>query len=103
MVLSLGSPLRPPPRDVPGVIDQTRGILRYVDANCPGPAELRSAGGRFVDGAILAAELRALLRSQGVDGLGAGLNARIAKRALSTAITWTLFEEGERRLARGRG
>ena len=48
MVLSLGSPLRPPPRDVPGVIDQTRGILTYVDARCPGAAELRAAGGRFV-------------------------------------------------------
>jgi len=47
-VLSLGSPLRPPPVDVPGVIDQTRGILTYVDSNCPGPAELRAAGGRFV-------------------------------------------------------
>ena len=48
MVLSLGSPLRPPPRGIPGVFDQTRGILTYVDANCPGAAELAAAGGRFV-------------------------------------------------------
>lgn len=27
---------RPPPRDVPGVVDQTRGLLYYVEENCPG-------------------------------------------------------------------
>jgi hypothetical protein len=42
-VLSLGSPLRPPPRGIPGVFDQTRGILTYVDDKCPGPAELQAA------------------------------------------------------------
>jgi hypothetical protein len=47
-VLSLGSPLRPPPRGVPGVFDQTRGILTYVDERCPGPQQLAAAGGRFV-------------------------------------------------------
>lgn len=30
-LVSLGSPMKPVPRDVPGVIDQTRGILTYVD------------------------------------------------------------------------
>ena len=48
VVLSLGSPLRPPPRGVPGVFDQTRGILTYVDERCPGAEALRAAGGRFV-------------------------------------------------------
>lgn len=47
-VVSLGSPLRPPPRGVAGVVDQTRGILTYVDANCPGAPELAAAGGRWV-------------------------------------------------------
>ena len=47
-IVTLGSPLRPPPTDVPGVIDQTRGILSYVDANCPSPADVAKAGGRFV-------------------------------------------------------
>jgi len=27
---------RPPPRNVPGVVDQTRGLLYYVEENCPG-------------------------------------------------------------------
>jgi hypothetical protein len=48
VVLSLGSPLRPPPTGIPGVFDQTRGILTYVDAQCPGPEQLAAAGGRFV-------------------------------------------------------
>jgi len=30
-LISLGSPMKPVPRGVPGVIDQTRGILTYVD------------------------------------------------------------------------
>lgn len=34
--VSLGSPHNPPPKDVPGVVDQTRGILTWVEANCPG-------------------------------------------------------------------
>lgn len=45
---TLGSPLRPPPSGVPGLIDQTRGILAFVEANCPGPAQLVAAGGRAV-------------------------------------------------------
>ena len=43
VVLSLGSPLRPPPSGIPGVFDQTRGILTYVDRECPGAAELQAA------------------------------------------------------------
>lgn len=32
-LVSLGSPLNAVPKDVPGVVDQTRGILTYVEAN----------------------------------------------------------------------
>jgi hypothetical protein len=39
-VISLGSPLNAVPLDVPGVIDQTRGILTYVETNCLSPKEL---------------------------------------------------------------
>lgn len=42
LVLTLGSPLRPPP-NAPGVIDQTRGILKYVDEFCPGPKDIQAA------------------------------------------------------------
>jgi len=58
--------------------------------------QLRPAGGRFVDGAVLVAEARALVRAQGARGLYVGFGARVAKRTLSTALTWTLFEEGMR-------
>ena len=34
--VSLGSPHTPPPKDVPGAIDQTRGILTWVNAETPG-------------------------------------------------------------------
>ena len=39
-VVSLGSPLNAVPLDVPGVVDQTRGILTYVEANCLSPKAL---------------------------------------------------------------
>ena len=39
-VVTLGSPLNAVPKDVPGVVDQTRGILTYVEANCAMPNEL---------------------------------------------------------------
>ncbi|CAN1271976.1 hypothetical protein LINPERPRIM_LOCUS14369 [Linum perenne] len=34
LLLTLGTPHLPPPRDVPGVIDQTRGLLYYVEDHC---------------------------------------------------------------------
>ena len=39
-LVSLGSPLNAVPKGVPGVVDQTRGILTYVEANCATPAQL---------------------------------------------------------------
>lgn len=35
-LVSLGSPHLPPPRGIPGVFDQTRGLLYHVEDNCPG-------------------------------------------------------------------
>ena len=60
--------------------------------------QLQPAGGRFVDGAVLANEVRALVRAEGVGGLFAGLVARVAKRATTTALTWLCFEELLKRL-----
>ncbi|BFG21333.1 hypothetical protein CerSpe_076070 [Prunus speciosa] len=34
LLLTLGTPHLPPPKGVSGVIDQTRGLLDYVDKNC---------------------------------------------------------------------
>ncbi|KAI3965952.1 hypothetical protein MKX01_010909 [Papaver californicum] len=56
LLLTLGSPLSPPPKDLPGVIDQTRGLLEYVERHCA-PAvyttELRyvCVAGRYIKGA----------------------------------------------------
>ncbi|KAL5724545.1 hypothetical protein ACHQM5_007789 [Ranunculus cassubicifolius] len=35
LLLTLGTPHMPPPKGVPGVIDQTRGLLDYVQRYCP--------------------------------------------------------------------
>jgi hypothetical protein len=45
--VSLGSPHRAPPKGVEGVVDQTRGILTWVEDNCPG-AHLHDEGVRYV-------------------------------------------------------
>ena len=54
--------------------------------------QLRPAGGRFVDGAVLSREVGVLLRQEGGAGLFVGLAPRVVKRATTTALTWTLFE-----------
>lgn len=35
-LVSLGSPHRPPPEGAKGIVDQTRGILKFCEDNCPG-------------------------------------------------------------------
>ena len=52
-------------------------------------------------GSVLAAEAARVLREEGAAGLFRGLQARVLKRASSTAFTWTLFEEGMRRSGGG--
>lgn len=53
--VSLGSPHQPPP---PGVVDQTRGILTWISANCPGAhhddVQYVTVAGKWVQGAALA-------------------------------------------------
>ncbi|XP_071690555.1 uncharacterized protein [Rutidosis leptorrhynchoides] len=55
LLLTLGSPLQPPPKGVPGVVDQTRGLLYYVEENCRKAVytpELRYVciAGRYIQG-----------------------------------------------------
>jgi len=54
-------------------------------------------GGRLAVGRVLLRETGRVLQEEGPRGLFTGLEARILKRASSTAFTWTLFEEGMRR------
>ncbi|KAM7472409.1 hypothetical protein LguiA_010592 [Lonicera macranthoides] len=56
LLLTLGSPLQPPPKGLPGVIDQTRGLLTYVEKHCAKAVytpELRYVciAGRYIQGA----------------------------------------------------
>jgi pimeloyl-ACP methyl ester carboxylesterase len=57
-LVSLGSPLNSVPKDVPGVVDQTRGILTYVESRCASAADLAARGvavtclaGKWLEGA----------------------------------------------------
>lgn len=55
LLLTLGTPHLPPPKDVEGVIDQTRGLLHYVQHNCSRAVytpELKyvCVAGRFIKG-----------------------------------------------------
>eukprot|EP01138_Halocafeteria_seosinensis_P005252 gb/GECG01005369.1/.p1 GENE.gb/GECG01005369.1/~~gb/GECG01005369.1/.p1 ORF type:complete len:390 (+),score=31.56 gb/GECG01005369.1/:1-1170(+) len=43
-------------------------------------------------------ELKHILRHEGIASLYSGATVRVAKRAFSTAVTWTIFEEGLRRM-----
>ncbi|KAG5232925.1 hypothetical protein OIU77_004340 [Salix suchowensis] len=56
LLLTLGTPHLPPPKGVPGVIDQTRGLLDYVEKHCKKAVytpELRYVciAGRYIKGA----------------------------------------------------
>ncbi|KAF7138567.1 hypothetical protein RHSIM_Rhsim07G0047700 [Rhododendron simsii] len=56
LLLTLGTPHLPPPKGSPGVIDQTRGLLNYVEKNCSKAVytpELRYVciAGRYIQGA----------------------------------------------------
>jgi solute carrier family 25 protein 38 len=47
-------------------------------------------------GRVLLGEAARVLREEGVPGLFTGLQARVLKKATSTAFTWTIFEQGMR-------
>ncbi|KAJ4721399.1 GPI inositol-deacylase PGAP1-like protein [Melia azedarach] len=58
LLLTLGTPHLPPPKGLPGVIDQTRGLLYYVEKHCTKAAytpELKYVciAGRYIQGARL--------------------------------------------------
>ncbi|XP_034709377.1 uncharacterized protein LOC117932302 isoform X1 [Vitis riparia] len=58
LLLTLGTPHLPPPKGMPGVIDQTRGLLDYVEKNCSKAVytpQLKYVciAGRYIQGAQL--------------------------------------------------
>ncbi|KAL6981544.1 hypothetical protein U1Q18_023171 [Sarracenia purpurea var. burkii] len=58
LLLTLGTPHQPPPKGLPGVIDQTRGLLNYVEKHCSKAVytpKLRYVciAGRYIKGARL--------------------------------------------------
>ncbi|KAH7306673.1 hypothetical protein KP509_22G024400 [Ceratopteris richardii] len=69
MLLSLGTPHLPPPKGVPGVVDQTGGLLDYVNRACPGDCfapdvKYICVAGRFLKGErIILSEVQAIARA----------------------------------------
>ncbi|XP_028751249.1 uncharacterized protein LOC114711064 [Neltuma alba] len=56
LLLTLGTPHLPPPKGTPGVIDQTRGLLNYVEQNCSKAVYTPQTkyvciAGRYIEGA----------------------------------------------------
>ncbi|KAL0730085.1 hypothetical protein Bca4012_026178 [Brassica carinata] len=76
LLLTLGTPHLPPPRGLSGVVDQTRGLLYYVEENCAKAVytpELRYVciAGRYIRGAPLVDKADANVDSDvtvGIDG-----------------------------------
>ncbi|KAL9682537.1 hypothetical protein QQ045_014338 [Rhodiola kirilowii] len=55
LLLTLGTPHLPPPKGLPGVIDQTRGLLYYVEEQCAKPeytpeVKYVCIAGRYIQG-----------------------------------------------------
>ncbi|KAH0937068.1 hypothetical protein HID58_004529 [Brassica napus] len=77
LLLTLGTPHLPPPRGLSGVIDQTRGLLYYVEENCAKAVytpELRYVciAGRYIRGAPLVDKADANVDSDVTVGIEGG-------------------------------
>ncbi|KAH7387755.1 hypothetical protein KP509_16G039500 [Ceratopteris richardii] len=74
VLVSLGTPHLPPPKGIPGVIDQTRGLLDYVNEVCPGSCfapdvDYICVAGRFVKGERFFSEKRPAVAATGLGAL----------------------------------
>ncbi|KAL3699142.1 hypothetical protein R1sor_017164 [Riccia sorocarpa] len=87
LLLTLGTPHLPPPRGVPGVFDQTRGLLYHVENTSPGAFHAPDVkyvciAGRYLKGRDFGAEKTPPVASTGVGTLDleevAGREAQIA-------------------------
>mmetsp|Transcript_19475 Transcript_19475/g.31529 ORF Transcript_19475/g.31529 Transcript_19475/m.31529 type:complete len:289 (+) Transcript_19475:999-1865(+) len=81
--VSLGSPLNAVPKGVRGVVDQTRGILTYVEANCAPADELgipvTCIAGKWLEGTET---------FSGVDEAGRFLVGQGYKQVCGSAAAW---------------
>lgn len=71
MLLSLGTPHLPPPKGVPGVVDQTRGLLDYLNKACPGDCfapdvKYICVAGRFLKGERIFPSEVPVIRTTGI-------------------------------------
>jgi len=105
-ILALVAPLSLPP--LQGVLAHTGATATAANAaaataNAASAAAASPAHAAAVKSATMAATIRTALASGGLRSLFLGGTARVLKRALSTAVTWTLFEEAMRRGGGGGG
>jgi hypothetical protein len=81
-----------------------QGVLARTGSTATAAVSAASpAHATAVKSATMAATIRTALASGGLRSLFLGGTARVLKRALSTAVTWTLFEEAMRRGGGGGG
>lgn len=84
LLLTLGTPHKPPPKGVSGVIDQTRGLLDYVHEHCAKAVytpELKYVciAGRYIQGA------RIFANSSDIDDDGTFMN--VSSESMSGTVT----------------
>lgn len=100
LLLTLGTPHMPPPKGVSGVIDQTRGLLDYVQKHCARAVytpELKYVciAGRYIQGSRIFNEQSEVIEdaqyvaSKNNDQEMVGI-ATMAETAMSTSTTTTL-------------
>ncbi|KAI4356174.1 hypothetical protein L6164_000218 [Bauhinia variegata] len=93
LLLTLGTPHLPPPKGVSGVIDQTRGLLYYVEKNCSKAVyipELKyvCVAGRYIQGARIFGESNPNVQSAvPVNGSQPVPEAAIVNAAAATSST----------------
>ncbi|XP_015958376.1 uncharacterized protein LOC107482415 isoform X1 [Arachis duranensis] len=81
LLLTLGTPHLPPPKGVAGVIDQTRGLLDYVEKNCSKAVYTHQLkyvciAGRYIQGAPLWGSSNSVANAEFAVPAGEGVNMK---------------------------
>lgn len=93
MLLSLGTPHLPPPKGIPGVIDQTRGLLDYVNEVSPGTSFVPDVDYICVAGRFLKGERFFLAKAPVVATTGVGTVLATDKEQVSSVSQLRSLED----------
>ncbi|MED6208948.1 hypothetical protein PIB30_049843 [Stylosanthes scabra] len=95
LLLTLGTPHSPPPKGTPGVIDQTRGLLDYVEKNCSKAVytpQLKYVciAGRYIQGAPLLGKSNAIEKAEFAVPEGEGVDMNPESGSISAHLDGAL-------------